>query len=521
MARQLAKEGVVPGSIVRALPVCLREQEPFYLVLLAVAAGYILAFIGTGLLRAVYPYPIDALEHGAMQEAARIRSGLPIYVAPSLEYVPQIYGPAYFYLAAAVSALLRSDLAGLRVASVLASLGAIALIGLLVRRETRNPSMGLIGGALFAACNPLVDGAMDIGRTDALAVFFMLAAIYAAHAITLDSNTTPYSGAIVGVLTALLLATKQSGAAVAVAILGVLAVYRRDQLATCVLTLIGSLGLMLLLLSLQGGRWPLFYLWELPRQHEILPPLMSRFWTHLVEHFAVPALVGPFYLIARIVGGERRRAVFWVAVLGAMLAGAWTSQATIRGGRNVELPAYAALSLLFAFSLAEVLKQLRSQTRFARAARAYVLAAAIGQFAVVVYNPRLHVPYRSDIWAGERLAQTLATLPGPIFAGSYWGYVPHSPDFVAPDLEAVVELQGEQVRPSSPEGEEWSLELARALRERRFTYLIVNPDLDGFIVPLLADAYDYVHVGPLFPPGDKYWEWRTGWAPKAELYVRP
>jgi hypothetical protein len=85
----------------------------------------------------------------------------------------------------------------------------------------------------------------------------------------------------------------------------------------------------------------------------------------------------------------------------------------------------------------------------------------------------------------------------------------------------VVELQGEQERPSTPEGDQWSKDLAAALIAGRFSYVVVDPDIDGFIVPQLATVYGYVDAGPLFGPDDVYWAWRTSWAPKAELYVRP
>jgi hypothetical protein len=200
---------------------------------------------------------------------------------------------------------------------------------------------------------------------------------------------------------------------------------------------------------------------------------------------------------------------------------AWASQATIRGGRNVELSAYAAIALLAGLGLHEALVWIGSATGRSRAARSYLLAAAVGQLVVLLYNPRFLVPYRSDGWADDRLAATLAKLPGPIFAGSFQGYVRGAPGAVAPDLAAVVELQGEQERPSTPEGEQWSKDLGAALAARRYTYLIVNPDNDGFIVPQLANAYGYVDIGPLFPPQDVYWAWRTGWAPKVEVYARP
>ena len=150
-----------------------------------------------------------------------------------------------------------------------------------------------------------------------------------------------------------------------------------------------------------------------------------------------------------------------------------------------------------------------------------MLAATIAQFAILVYNPRLTVPYRSDMWDGDRLTQTLGDLPGPIFAGSYNGYLSEAPDAVAPALPSVLEIEGEVIRGNTPQGDQWDGAFAEALRERRFTYVIVDPDSNVFIVPQLAEKYGYQYVGPLFPPGDKYWDWRTGWAPKADVYARP
>lgn len=492
-----------------------------YVLLVTVAALYIAAFAGSGLLRALFPYPFDGLEPGALQEVARIRAGQPIYVAPTLEYVPQIYGPVYFYLAAAVAAVSRSDLLGLRLVSLLASLGSIAFVTLLVRRETGSLGIGLVGGALLSACGPLVNGTLDLGRTDATSLLFMLAAIFAARVASLEPNATWRSSAVCGGLMAVSLLTKQSGAPVAVALFAILALNRRNQVAAYLLGLALTAGLGVLILAAQSGPWLFFYLWELPRQHQILPELMSRFWADAVTRFSVALLVGPFYLVTRALAGDKRRVVFYAAIWLAMVGMAWVSDATIRGGRNVEVPAYAAWAMLFALALHEALSHIGSASARSRAGRMYLLAATIGQFAILVYNPRLVIPYRSDAWAGERLSATLAALPGPIFAGSYQGFVQSSPDIVAPDLAAVVEIQGEQVRPSTPEGDQWAGYLAGALNTRQFAYVIVNPDIDAFTVPLLCDAYGYVDAGALFPAGDKFWEWRTGWVPKAEVYVRP
>lgn len=523
MSAPVAEVRPAPHSPRRLLPAVeqIRKVGVTHTLLIAVASLAILMFAVTGALRAVYPYPIDGLEPGALQQVDRVVAGLPLYVAPTLDYVPQLYGPVYFYLAAPLAALSGSSQLALRATSLLASLGSIGLLILLVRTETGSLAAGLVAGALLSGCNQLVAGAMDIGRTEATALFFLLAAVYSLRQSALSTANRRRMAALGGVAMGVAILTKQSAAAVGLAMAVVLLFVRREQLPAYLAALVLTVGLVLGLLVLQTGRWPIFYMWQLPRAHQILPDLMWRMWGDILGRFAPAILVGPLFLVACAVRRERQRLIFYGAFVLAMIGQSWASQATIRGGSNVELPAYAALATLAGLGLHEAIVWIGSGSSLSRLGRGYLYAAAIGQLVVLAYNPRLNVPYRSDMWAGERLSARLAELPGPIFAGAFQGYVRNVPGAVAPDLAAVVELQGEQVRPSTKEGDDWGNQLSDALREGRFTYLIVDPENDGFIVPQLADAYDYVDVGQLFPPGDDYWRWRTHWVPKVEVYARP
>jgi Dolichyl-phosphate-mannose-protein mannosyltransferase len=492
-----------------------------YLVSLLAAGGYIVAFAGTGVLRAIYPYPIDGLEPGALQEVRRLLVGQPLYVAPDLGYVPLIYGPVYFYTSAAVAATVGSPLLGMRLVSLLASLGSIALVVQSVRRETGSLGMGLVGGGLLAACGPLVNLSMDVGRMDALSLFFVLAAISAARQASLEPTATWRMGALSGALLALGVLTKQTSLSVGVALLIALVVLNRRQIvpfaASCIVTIALGIGL----LTLQSGSWPWFYLWQLPRGHELRLEFVPRFWNDVLSHFTIPVVVGPFFLLGRWLAADRRRVVFHACALLLGLVGmAWLSDVSLGAGRNVQLPGYAAFSILFALALHEVLRRIGADSAQTSALRAYVLCVAVAQFAILLYNPRLVVPYRSDMWDGDRLTATLAALPGPIFAASYQGYL-MDPSAVAPDLGAVSELYGVFGGGGTPEGtQSWDGQFAQALVERRFTYLIVDPDIGAAVVTDLAGDFGYKDAGPLFPPGDKYWDWRTGWAPKAEVYVR-
>src|ERR1700681_2233850 len=112
-----ASAGAVLGVPLPAAVSAITVRGLVYALLVVVAAGYIAAFAVTGLLRAIFPFPLDGLEGGALQEVARIRAGLPIYVAPTLDYVPFIYGPLYYYVSALVAMVVRSDLLALRLVS--------------------------------------------------------------------------------------------------------------------------------------------------------------------------------------------------------------------------------------------------------------------------------------------------------------------------------------------------------------------------------------------------------------------
>src|SRR3954453_20982282 len=76
---------------------------PLYVGAVGAALAYIAAFGGTGALRAIYPYPIDGIEPGSLDTIDRILTGHAIYAPASLDYVPMIYGPLYFYASAAVA----------------------------------------------------------------------------------------------------------------------------------------------------------------------------------------------------------------------------------------------------------------------------------------------------------------------------------------------------------------------------------------------------------------------------------
>ena len=65
-------------------------------VIAGLAALGLLLYTAAG--RYDYPYDIEWMEGGLLTHAWRVREGLPLYVEPSVDFVPFIYPPLYAWV---------------------------------------------------------------------------------------------------------------------------------------------------------------------------------------------------------------------------------------------------------------------------------------------------------------------------------------------------------------------------------------------------------------------------------------
>src|ERR1035438_6058728 len=143
-----------------------------------VSVSLIMLFLYTALRRMHYPFWFDQREGGTVTQVWRIVHGDPLYTRPTPDFVPYLYAPLYFYLAAALSKVLGVGYASLRLVSILGTLGSLGVIYALIHSETRSRLAGLAGAGLFAACYHPLEGWFDMGRVDSLFVFLFLLGIY-------------------------------------------------------------------------------------------------------------------------------------------------------------------------------------------------------------------------------------------------------------------------------------------------------------------------------------------------------
>ena len=221
--------------------------------LVAAAGLFLLVYVAIALARMRYPFELEWMEGASLDQVRRILSGQKLYVAPSLDFVALIYPPLYFYLAAALAAVTGLSFFPLRLLSFLASLGAFALIFLIVKEETRNRFAAFISACLFAATFRLSGAWFDLGRTDSLLMFFLLLTLYLVRCRPSSINFF-----LAGIAAACAFHCKQGALAIDAALmLGAFLLYGRRSLPFIISATLAT-GLSFALLDYWSDGWGAF-----------------------------------------------------------------------------------------------------------------------------------------------------------------------------------------------------------------------------------------------------------------------
>ncbi|VAW31274.1 hypothetical protein MNBD_CHLOROFLEXI01-811 [hydrothermal vent metagenome] len=182
-------------------------------VLLLIPLIASLVYLRLGLVRVFYPYALDLVEEAMLMQAWRVAQGLPVFVPPNAEFVPQVYMPLFTWLGGLLLRLTGFAFWPLRLISFLSTVGTAVLISIIGWRECGNKGVALAGGALFLAGYRLVGGWYDLARVDALFTFLSLVGM-----MVLVYGRSPIQKAILGgSLLGLAFLTKQNALLLAVA----------------------------------------------------------------------------------------------------------------------------------------------------------------------------------------------------------------------------------------------------------------------------------------------------------------
>ena len=398
----------------------LQFAKSLWWALAAAGMGYALLFVIIALLRSKYPFELEWMEGAIVDHVRRVTAGLPVYVRPSIDFIPFIYAPIYYYVSAVASAILGEGFLPLRVVSLVSTLANFGLIFLLIRRETKETVYGLIGVGLFAASYRVCGAWFDLARVDSLALLLVLCA-----AFVLRGGQSTNRLITAGILFAIACLTKQSSLLVGIT----LGMYLSYSIRWKALWYIASFGIAMLLgnflfNALTDG-WFNYYVYELPSHHTLDLPVLIDFWSVDILAKLPVALAGglAFCWLAR--GDSGRNSIwFWAAFLLGSLISSWSTRVFAGGFENALIPLSAALAILSGLLLHRV--TMLFQTHRPDYARPILLGIAIAisiQFYLFSYNPVAQLPTEADRTYGKLFIDRIAEVKGDILLPSH-GYLP-------------------------------------------------------------------------------------------------
>ncbi len=486
------------------------------LVLVASALA-LLGYLALALLRMPYPFDLEWLEGGMLAQVRRVLHGQPLYVAPSLSYVPFDYTPLYFMVAAFPARLMGEQLEALRLTSIAASLGCFAFIALIVRREGGSVAAAALGAGLFAATYRLSGAWLDIARPDALFLMLALAGLWVYRAAPVTGNRGVTGAALAGALFALAFLTKQTALLIAIPVAIHAGLADRWRGAAFAGTLVAVIGASTWLLDRASGGWYRYYVFGVAAGHPIDRTLAFRFWSgDLLRPLAIAALIGGS-LFALPPRASMRGRGYLAALAAGMLGSAWWLRLYRGSHDNALLTSCAAVAILCALGWdalrLDQAPEPAANPGVRRGVARLMGLALLAQFALLAYDPLAQLPSDADRAAGERLVANLRGAPGDVLAPSHpelavrAGKAPHFHEVALTDVVG----RGHGTVETGLAGE-----LDEALRAHRWAAVVLdNRDW------LWTEASAYYRPGwPALEPGAGLWT-RTGMLTRPDTVLVP
>lgn len=503
--------------------------------LVALPALYQLALLATAIAgRAGYPFDLEWMEGGLLHHALRVQQGKPLYVAPSIDFIPYLYTPLYPTLLAALGgplglgyllgrALSIASLVGLAVTAFASSAAALrrpaagsdAAAG--AAADAAAPASAapplapslvgpLLAIGLFAAAYPLVEGWYDLVRADTLLLLLVTAPL---AILPYWARTAGWRGhalvAAAGVLLALAFFCKQTGifyVAFGGAVVLVVS-WRKLPAFIASAGLVGLGGVWLLDRASDGWFW--IYVSKLHRAHDFS---MHRFWWSFRNILWQPWLphgprfpfLGAGITLVVLVGlgavalhALRHRAVprparpllLWSAAYAVSTVLGAVGWGTEFAHWNAYMPAFLHGALAAGAALPALAATVRFSDRISeRAARRAPLAAAAVLALTCLdarWDPRRFMPTARDVAAGQKLVARVRALPGEVWMPSHPWYLHlagKTPFVHRMGVKDVTTRRTQVIDGLEP-----------ALRSRRFSALVLDQrDLD-LELPLLSATY--------------------------------
>jgi 4-amino-4-deoxy-L-arabinose transferase-like glycosyltransferase len=476
----------------------IRTVQTLQGLMMLAALVYLILYLYVAVSRINYPYELEWMEGGTVDQVARLMAGQPMYVQPSIDFVPAIYTPLYYYVSALVSRITGIGFLPLRLVSFAASLGIFVLLYMFGKKATGSRRYGVLAAGLFAASYHLCGAWFDIARVDSLFVCLLLWSVYQ---LRFAQNTRDLLLTSGGLWLAFL--TKQTTLIIAAPLL-LYSIYafRRRSLVV-ILPFVGLTLLSIWVLDIVHDGWFTYYVFDIPSRHRIDPTQYLGFWTKTilanVPILFLLSITGVVMLLRRL---AERPAFFTAMLMIGCLASSWTSMLHSGGYVNVLMPSLIALVLASIELFGDTVQIAATDTGRVRSPwYMVVVTLLLLQLGWLWYDPARQIPSQAARDAGTEIISVLRGAEGDV----YMPYHPYLPALAGKRTYAHQMALKDVARADGVMGRKLSQELADLYNSRRFGLVVLDYPSSS---PALEQ--NYVLSSQLFPNVSAY-QPVTGW----------
>jgi len=266
-------------------------------ILFIASLFYFLLFVWVVVQRIAYPFELEWMEGAMLDHVIRVMQSRPLYIEPSLEFIPFLYTPLFYFISAFLCSLTGIDLWPLRLISVLSTLICLVLMYLFVKKVTNSWFYGIVSIGVFTASYSISGYWFDLARVDMLALALLLGSLYCLY-----TSTSAVGFAISGFLMACAFFTKQTNLI--------------PGLMMCIYCFVSLRGLQKvffpfvflsftlgssIILHLQSEGWSTYYIFILAQHHDLIVSRFLKFWWEdLFAWFTLPFILTSFWLYQNI-----------------------------------------------------------------------------------------------------------------------------------------------------------------------------------------------------------------------------
>ena len=430
-ATWIPRNGIEAAPMKHA-PLALRLLADLVLLAALVGIGWWLGTTVAG--RVNYPFDLEWMEGGMLLHAMRVRDGLPLYVAPTPEFIPYIYTPGYAWLVGALARVFELGYPLARWTSIVGTAGAALLLVLGVRQEGYRWSLGFAAAALFLTCYDEVGAFFDVVRTDGLQVFLMGAAVLVCR------RATKPTLAIGGLVLVLAFITKHNMAMLGLPI--AIALWRVHGWRRAAWFGAWSAGPALAWtawMQISSGGYFLTYILAIPATHPIVGTrLFPQAERELLEAFPWPIAAACLPIVLALgamlwrrvkklpaperptrTEAQRYARWYWIGVVAMGVFMVVLMRGHHGGFQNVLMPGFWLVALVTGFGLGALVRRIPRPLP-----ASLVLLGCAVLVAWQTWDGRWerskYTPTDADLEAGQRVLDHIASFDGPVL-------MPHSP----------------------------------------------------------------------------------------------